>query len=39
MKKNFKFILLGIITIALIVIFVMLFKENDKTSIKIRVLF
>ena len=32
MKKNFKFILLGIIIIALIVIFVMLFKENDKTK-------
>lgn len=32
MKKNFKFILLGIIIIALIVIFVMIFKENDKTK-------
>lgn len=32
MKKNFKFILLGIIIIALIVIFVMLFKKNDKTK-------
>ena len=32
MKKNFKFILLGIIIIAFIVIFVMLFKENDKTK-------
>lgn len=32
MKKNFRFILLGIIIIALIVIFIMLFKENDKTK-------